>query len=145
MNKEVYILGDRAREHAIGAKIRKDRGEFINLHFFPGTGGTLDLGINNSTTNFSNYLKETIQLIRSDRLVIVGPEVLLEKGVVNSVQELKVPIFGPTKDTAKLEWSKGWAQGFLEKYNIPHAKGQVFGPLEMSYMLGYITELNGQC
>lgn len=52
-------------------------------------------------------------------LVIVGPEAALEAGYVDRLREMGVPAFGPTRESAAIEWSKAWARELLETNGIP--------------------------
>jgi len=63
-------------------------------------------------------LREVVRISQPD-LVIVGPEDPLEAGVVDALGELGVPAFGPSQRLAKIESSKSWARGLLERYDIP--------------------------
>ena len=54
-------------------------------------------------------------------LVVVGPEVPLVGGLGNSLREAGVPVFGPDKDAAQLEGSKGFTKDLCAAANIPTA------------------------
>ena len=54
-------------------------------------------------------------------LTIVGPEVPLSLGIVNALRERGLRVFGPTREAAMLETSKGFAKRFLQRHNIPTA------------------------
>ena len=47
-------------------------------------------------------------------------------GIVDAFGAEGLKIFGPTKEAARLEWSKAWAVGFMERHNIPHPKTWIF-------------------
>lgn len=59
-------------------------------------------------------------------LVVVGPEALLDLGIVDACQIAGIPIFGPTQAAAQIETDKGFAQELMKAYGIPHARGPVF-------------------
>lgn len=64
-------------------------------------------------------------------LVIVGPEVPLVLGLVDTLQECGVLAFGPTRAAAVLEGSKVFTKAFLERHAIPTAwYGTFTDPLE---------------
>jgi phosphoribosylamine--glycine ligase len=52
-------------------------------------------------------------------LVIVGPEIALKHGIVDSLLMLGVPALGPTQQAARIEWSKAWARDFMQRHDIP--------------------------
>jgi len=63
-------------------------------------------------------------------LVIVGPEQLLEAGVVDFLQDEKVAVLGPTRAAAMLESSKAFSKEFMQKHEIPTAEFKVFSNFE---------------
>ncbi len=54
-------------------------------------------------------------------LVVVGPEVPLVGGLGNSLRDAGIPVFGPDKDAAQLEGSKGFTKDLCSAANIPTA------------------------
>jgi phosphoribosylamine--glycine ligase len=54
-------------------------------------------------------------------LTIVGPEVPLALGVVDEMQRRGLKVFGPTREAAMLETSKGFAKRFMQRHSIPTA------------------------
>lgn len=52
-------------------------------------------------------------------LVVVGPEALLVSGVADDLIGAGILCFGPTKDAARLEGSKGYAKDFCREFGIP--------------------------
>jgi phosphoribosylamine--glycine ligase len=66
----------------------------------------------------TGWLAEQARQIGPD-LVIVGPEEPLEAGLVDRLEELGIPTFGPTRALAAIESSKSWARRLLDKHGIP--------------------------
>jgi phosphoribosylamine--glycine ligase len=58
--------------------------------------------------------------------VVVGPESPLAAGIVDKLQSLGIPAFGPTKEGALIESSKVFAKRLMHKYGIPCAEDAVF-------------------
>jgi len=54
-------------------------------------------------------------------LTIVGPELPLSLGIVDLLQERGMRAFGPTREAAQLESSKGFAKQFMKRNHIPSA------------------------
>jgi phosphoribosylamine--glycine ligase len=59
-------------------------------------------------------------------LVVVGPEAPLVAGVADRLEAAGVPVFGPSADAARLEGSKAFAKGFMNRQGIPTAAHRVF-------------------
>lgn len=59
-------------------------------------------------------------------MVVVGPEGPLMAGIVDELQSQRIPVFGPTRDAARLEGSKEYARYIMEKNAIPCARGCSF-------------------
>ncbi|HUR00679.1 MAG TPA: phosphoribosylamine--glycine ligase, partial [Gemmatimonadaceae bacterium] len=55
-------------------------------------------------------------------LTVVGPEVPLEAGIVNLFQSRALPIFGPTREAARIETSKRFAKDLMLKAGVPTAR-----------------------
>jgi phosphoribosylamine--glycine ligase len=54
-------------------------------------------------------------------LTIVGPELPLSLGIVDALQQRGMRVFGPSRQAAMLESSKGFAKRFMQRHNIPTA------------------------
>ena len=62
-------------------------------------------------------------------LVLVAPDNYLAEGIINELNTLGIPAFGPTKEASKIEWSKAFAKEFMKKENIPTASYEIFSDL----------------
>ena len=69
---------------------------------------------------------------------MVGPEALLNEGIVDSFQKAGLKIFGPTKKAAQLESSKEFAKKFMQRHQIPTAPYRSFHTSEE--ILNYIRQ-----
>jgi phosphoribosylamine--glycine ligase len=58
-------------------------------------------------------------------LTVVGPELPLDRGIVDIFSSRGLPIFGPTAAAARLECSKVFAKDFMAKHGIPTARYRV--------------------
>lgn len=120
---DILVIGGGAREHALTQKLKQSP-KVRNIFVAPGNAGTLKLAINipiSKTEEIIKWLKEN----KMD-LVVVGPDKHLAEGIVDKLQELNIPVFGPTKNAAEIEWSKAFAKDFMKKHNIPTAKYEIF-------------------
>lgn len=120
---KILIVGNGAREHAIGWKIKQDRPS-CKLFFAPGNAGTAQIGENIAAESNHNLMlfaqKNEIDL------TIVGPEAELVEGIVDLFEANQLRIFGPDKRAAKLEGSKAFAKDFMEKYGVRTAFAKSF-------------------
>lgn len=114
MPKRVLIVGNGGREDAIKWKLEQSLqvDQVQNVQYT-----TVDSALNSARQNNASF-------------VIVGPENPLAQGVVDRFNEEKIPIFGPTKEAARLEWDKAWADEFMGRHNIPHPKSRSFSNIE---------------
>lgn len=122
---KILIIGSGGREHAVGWKVSQSE-KTGQIFFAPGNAGTEKIGINvNIKANDINALVEFVKKEKID-LTLALPDDPLALGIVDSFQEEKLRIWGPTKRASELEWSKAYAKDFMKKYHIPTAKYEVF-------------------
>ena len=125
----ILLLGSGGREHAFAKKISEST-LCHQLFIAPGNAGTEKLGIN-VPIKADDFLKiKSFCLENQIKMVIVGPEDPLVKGIYdffkNDDQLNDIPVIGPSKIGANLEGSKEFAKKFMQKYNIPTADYQSF-------------------
>lgn len=125
----ILLLGSGGREHAFAKKISEST-LCHQLFIAPGNAGTEKLGIN-VPIKADDFLKiKSFCLENQIKMVIVGPEDPLVKGIYdffkNDDQLNNIPVIGPSKIGATLEGSKEFAKKFMQKYNIPTADYQSF-------------------
>ena len=125
----ILLLGSGGREQAFAKKISEST-LCHQLFIAPGNAGTEKLGIN-VPIKADDFLKiKSFCLENQIKMVIVGPEDPLVKGIYdffkNDDQLNDIPVIGPSKIGATLEGSKEFAKKFMQKYNIPTADYQSF-------------------
>ena len=116
----VLILGSGAREHALALACARSA-LLGGLFVAPGNPGCakiartvpLDLADHEQVGAFCR--REAIDL------VVVGPEAPLVSGIVDHLKASGVACFGPSRDAARLEGSKGFAKDFCREFHIPTA------------------------
>ncbi len=133
----VLLIGGGGREHTLAWKISESE-KMGKLFCAPGNPGTAQHGINISldVTNFSDVVTFTEQ--QSIDVVVIGPEAPLVDGIVDFLNENKIPVFGPKKSAAILEGSKEFAKNFMKRHDIPTADYEVFASDEFDDALSFI-------
>jgi phosphoribosylamine--glycine ligase len=123
---KVLVLGKGGREHALSWKIAQSS-LVEQVYCAPGNDGmAYDKKIQCADVNPSNF--ENIENFIKNQgvdLVVVGPEDLLAKGVVDALQD-KVAIFGPGQAASQLESSKAFSKILMQENTIPTAAFEDF-------------------
>ncbi len=141
----ILLIGSGGREHALAWKISASP-LCSQLFICPGNAGTADCGINVpvSVTDFPQIKKLVLENLV--RLVVVGPEEPLVKGIrdfFSSDPELsEILIIGPGKAGAQLEGSKDFAKAFLTRYKIPTAAYKTFDKDNLNEAYSFLESLN---
>jgi phosphoribosylamine--glycine ligase len=122
---KIMVVGGGAREHTLAWKLSRSN-RVKEIYVAPGNAGTVQIAKNLdiSPTNL-DALADAAKENKID-LVVVGPEAPLAAGIVDKLQSLGIPAFGPTKEAALIESSKVFAKRLMHKYGIPCAKDAVF-------------------
>ena len=122
---KVLVIGNGGREHAIAWKIAQSPLVEV-IYCAPGNGGTqVESKYININISKIDALKE-FALNEQIDLTVVGPEMPLVEGIVDSFKRCGLRIFGPSKTAAQLEGSKAYSKEFMKKYNVKTAAYEVF-------------------
>ncbi|MFT4190794.1 MAG: phosphoribosylamine--glycine ligase [Comamonas sp.] len=122
---KVLVIGSGGREHALAWKLAQSPG-VKHVYVAPGNGGT------GQAPNLENLpltdFSELADFAEREGVVltVVGPDAALAGGVVNVFKSRGLPIFGPTREAAELEWSKDFAKAFMLRHKIPTAAYATF-------------------
>jgi len=116
---KVLVVGGGAREHCLGDKLVQDGAELYTV-------------MKNKNPGLARLSKEVLQVSETDvkpivlwakekgiGLAVIGPEAPLGKGIVDALASIGIPSIGPTRSCARLETSKSFTRGLMEKYKIP--------------------------
>jgi len=114
-------VGAGGREHALSWKLSTSE-KIDQVYTAPGNGGTSQ-NIELSVTDIEGLAKFAQE---KNCFTVVGPEDPLAAGIVDTFVEKGLPVFGPTKNAAKLESSKIWAKEFMKRNSIPTADFEIF-------------------
>ncbi len=117
---KILIVGGGGREHALAWKLRRDDPD-SELFAAPGNPGIA--AIARCVPIGPGKLEELAAFAENERiyLTVVGPEGPLEAGIVNLFQSRGLPIFGPTREAARIETSKRFAKELMTRAGIPTA------------------------
>jgi phosphoribosylamine---glycine ligase len=115
---KVLVIGGGGREHALAWKIRQSP-RVSQVFVAPGNAGTQRIG-RNVPIKVTELMKlRNFALDEQINLTVVGPDDALAAGAVNLFEEAGLRIFGPRKEAARLESSKGFAKSFMVRHGIP--------------------------
>ncbi len=125
MTLNVLLLGSGAREHAIAWRVAQSP-LLGRLWTGPGNAGTAQYGENVEVRAAEpDAVVALAARLRAD-LVIVGPEDPLAAGVADALGAAGVPVFGPTRAAAEIEWSKSYAKTLMQSAGIATADCHTF-------------------
>jgi phosphoribosylamine---glycine ligase len=140
----VLLLGSGGREHAIAWKLAQSK-HLARLFIAPGNAGTADIGTNLgiSATDFPAIRRAVLE--RDIRMVVVGPEDPLVKGIrdyfLADPALSGILVIGPGKRGAMLEGSKDFAKQFMNRYGIPTAAYRTFTKDSFEKAVAFINSL----
>ncbi|MGB5075866.1 MAG: phosphoribosylamine--glycine ligase, partial [Sphingorhabdus sp.] len=116
----ILLIGSGGREHALAWKLAQSA-SCDTLFAAPGNPGIgeeaelVDLDVTNHDAVVAFCVQHEIEL------VVVGPEAPLVAGLGNALRKAGFAVFGPDKDAAQLEGSKGFTKDLCLNANIPTA------------------------
>lgn len=127
----MLVIGSGGREHALARTLAKRAN--VSVTCAPGNAGIardvsvvpIDAGNVDALLGLANREKFD--------LTVVGPELPLERGVVDRFHAAGHRIFGPTQAAARLECSKAFAKAFMSRHGIPTARYRVCESAQEAY------------
>lgn len=140
----ILLLGSGGRENALAWKITQSE-KCDKLFIAPGNAGTANVGTNVAIkADDFDAVKEFV-LTNDIKMVVVGPEDPLVKGVYdyfkNTPELANIPVIGPSKEGARLEGSKAFAKAFMMRQNIPTAAYKEFTAKEYDEAVEFLKTL----
>ena len=134
---KVLILGSGGREHALALAIARSP-RLTKLYVAPGNPGCAQVA--NLAELEIVDLSAVIAFCQANAidLVVVGPEAPLVAGVADALAQAGVACFGPSREAAQLEGSKGYTKDLCREFAIPTAAYQRFKAREPA--LAYVRE-----
>jgi phosphoribosylamine---glycine ligase len=133
----ILVIGSGGREHALVWKLSQSP-KVSKLYCAPGNGGIAELAecVPIEATDVDRLVSFAQQ--EQIDLTVVGPEASLMAGIANAFAEQGLPIFGPTREAAQIEGSKGFAKDLMKRWGISTAHAEQF--TELGQALAYIHE-----
>ena len=122
---KILVVGSGGREHAIAWRLAQDK-EGHELYCAPGNAGTAAIATNVAVA--AEDIDGVVAWATANHpdLVVVGPEAPLVKGLVDALQKIGVPAFGPVAAGARMEGSKRFAKEVMDAAGVPTGKAEVF-------------------
>ena len=123
--KNVLVIGSGGREYALAWKLSQSP-KIKKLYIAPGNGGTSQVAENvpiqaDDFPKLIAFAKE-----KNIYLIVVGPDDILAKGIVDAFQGIGILMFGPNKAAAGIESSKAFAKQLMKEEGIPTARFETF-------------------
>jgi phosphoribosylamine--glycine ligase len=119
----VIVVGAGAREHALAATLSSADHRVLCA---PGNAGTASVGRNVAVAGDDVHGLVDLASSEGASLVVVGPELPLQLGLVDALEARGIAAFGPSKAAARLEGSKVFMKRFCERHGIPTAAFATF-------------------
>lgn len=146
----VLVIGSGAREHALAWKLAQSP-HITQLWCAPGNAGIAAerLSAVDQPVRCIDIAADNVEpLVEFARkygidFTIVGPDDPLALGVVDAFTRHGMKIWGPTRNAARFEWSKVFAQGFMDRHRIPTPRAAAFSDVRGAEAFAEI--LGGRC
>jgi phosphoribosylamine--glycine ligase len=121
----ILIVGGGGREHAIAAKLRRDDPD-ASIYVAPGNPGTQGPGRNvplavSDLDGLADFAAE-----HAVDVTVVGPEQPLADGIAGVFEARSLPLFGPSRQAARIESSKVFSKRLMRDCGVPTAGFEIF-------------------
>jgi len=136
---KVLVIGGGGREHALAWKAAQSD-SVSKVYVAPGNAGTAHENKLENIAIAADDIPALKDFAKKENieLTIVGPEVPLVLGIVDTFAESGLRCFGPSQAAAELEGSKSFTKDFLARHNIP--TGSYGNFTEVDAAVAYIKE-----
>ena len=134
----IMVVGGGGREHALCWKLAQNPA-VDRLYVAPGNAGIADVAtlVHVSAADILGIVEFAER--ESIDLTVVGPEAPLVAGLADEMQSRGLPVFGPTRDAARIEGSKAWARWLCDRHGIPAPRSGAFEDVEQAF--AYLDEV----
>lgn len=134
---KILLVGSGGREHALAWKLKQSK-QCGELFCIPGNAGIeeeamcVDMAAED-TNGILDFVKSN-----DIEFVVIGSEQPLVDGLASALRAINIPVFGPNKEAAQLEGSKGFMKDFFKRHNIPTASYARFKSIDKA--IAYIKQ-----
>src|SRR5947208_13905408 len=135
----VLVVGGGGREHALCWRLSHNAA-IERLFAAPGNAGIAEVATLVPVAADEVGAIADFAERESIDLTVVGPEVPLVAGLADEMEARGLPVFGPTRDAARLEGSKAWARSLCVDHGIPAPASGAFD--EIGPALDYLDSLD---
>ena len=124
----IIVIGSGGREHAIIKKLRESK-EIDKIYALPGNGGMTEA---ECVSIGAKDITAVVDFAKNHDIgfAVVAPDDPLVLGMVDELEKVGIPCFGPEKKAAIIEGSKVFSKNLMKKYGIPTAAYKTFGTAE---------------
>ena len=121
---KTLVVGSGGREHALAWKLGRES-TVAEVLCAPGNAGSAQIAraIPVEAGDVPSLLD--LALREGVDLTVVGPELPLDRGIVDLFSSRGLRVFGPSRAAARLECSKVFAKEFMARHGIPTARYRV--------------------
>jgi len=112
---KVLIVGNGAREHAIAKALALSD---VELHSAMARRNPGITGLSKETVIMDINDTGLYKRFKGIDMAFIGPEAPLAAGVTDALNTMEIPVVGPTRAAARLEWSKAYTREFLDEQGI---------------------------
>ncbi|HDK41245.1 MAG TPA: phosphoribosylamine--glycine ligase, partial [Nitrospirae bacterium] len=122
---KVLVIGSGGREHALVWKLNQSP-KVDRIFCAPGNAGISEIA--ECISIKADDIDSLLNFARYERidLTVVGPEVPLTLGIVDTFKKEDLRVFGPEASGAQLEGSKVFSKDIMRKYGLPSAEYKTF-------------------
>lgn len=138
----VLIVGSGGREHALAWAC--SRSPLVDeVLCAPGNGGTAAVATNVSVAESDPRGLARLATERAVHLVVIGPDEAVAAGVADACTAAGIRVAGPTAAAGRIESSKSFAKGLMDRAGIPTARW--WSGADIAVLAGLAADLGGRC